>query len=116
MIKIPFVLVEGLPTFHAYVDGREIRVLLDTGAVYSIINSPLKKGKRVGSIELVGFTGSTKKVGMHPMGITIQDNHLEDVFLAIRMEIPYDAVVGSNFLKRYEAIIDYSCLELRIKV
>lgn len=104
--------------------GVEFKFLIDTGAGTSLIKSP--KLQKINSIcdpsDTMSFTGLCANASVHSIGtvelnLKVYDETFPAKFHVIQQEsnIPFDGIIGNDFLEIQQANIDFEKRELRIK-
>jgi hypothetical protein len=121
--SIKFSIPEQLPIINVTINGKKAKLLLDTGASSSLIDSNLaeKYGFSVYNLidmDVNGIGGSqklyhTKGVEVYyleqPMYVRFKSTDLRD----IRLQLGIVGVVGTDYLQQHEMVIDYKNKVLR---
>lgn len=99
--------------------GKTFYFLIDTGASVSAIKkSSIQNGMKVSKnekIKINGIGGSVSSCGSVEMKFRMNDVWLEQAFVVIEDFInEADGIIGTDFLARYSAIIDFEKLTLSI--
>jgi transposase InsO family protein len=93
------------------VDGKKCRVLVDTGSQISLITRCRSgtKGVRPSSIRILGVTGHKMwNYGEKSVVIRVSDVEYEVKMQVVDSLGGFDAIVGLDFLRRYQGVIDVS--------
>lgn len=102
----------------------EFKFLIDTGASLSLIKTDKLKLTKLfyDSSEIVTLNGLSPNCPINTAGSVILDPSIHDKSFKIKFHIvehqnniPFDGLIGNDFLKEEEAQIDLNKLELRIK-
>lgn len=121
--SIKFSISERLPIMDVTINGKKAKLLLDTGASASLIDSNLaeKYGFSVYNLiemDVNGIGGSqklyhTKGVEVYylgqPMYVRFKSTDLKN----IRLQLGIVGVVGTDYLQQHEMVIDYKNKVLR---
>jgi hypothetical protein len=108
--KIPFTLRDGQPLLTLSIDGKPVRMLLDTGSNVTIVR------KLIGSVgpalKLRSANGSSLA---HNCEISVEGVRLNGLCGASYLPDFEDGIVGTDFLKRFgRVVIDFTHCEIEL--
>lgn len=113
--------INGLNYIRVYYNGKGLKLLVDTGASISILFK-----ENVGECEIIdeslricvnGVTGSMTTLGSAELTVRMSDEYVNHKFqLTVKFVKDIDGILGSDFLSKFYATIDYYSFTIRFIV
>jgi hypothetical protein len=123
--SIPFSTSKGVPIIIVDINGKPARLLIDTGATTSVIDSSIVKeyGFRVGANLDIDFNGIGGRASMYYVDQAITTFNGEPMYIRyrasnmrnIRNSLGIVGIIGTNYLEQNKMIINYEDKLLTIK-
>lgn len=121
--SIKFSISERLPIMDVIINGKKAKLLLDTGASASLIDSNVaeKYGFNLYNLiemDVTGIGGSqklyhTKGIEVYYLGQPMYVRFKSTDLKGIRLQLGIVGVVGTDYLQQHEMVIDYKNKVLR---
>ena len=91
--------------------------LVDTGAEVSLVKYGVSENDQAEcSLEARGVTGNSLRItGSQIIDVWIGEGRYPHQFLVCALDIPYSAILGADFLRKYGARIDFDKMLLRLR-
>jgi predicted aspartyl protease len=123
--SIPFSTNKGVPIITVAINGKSAKLLVDTGATTSVIDSSVveKYGFRVGNNLDIDFNGIGGRASMYYVDKAITTFNGEPMYIRyrasnmknIRNSLGIVGIIGTNYLEQNKMIINYQDKLLEIK-
>lgn len=100
-------------------NNKEVKFLFDSGASVCVLKEKFLEGNILngdGKIVIKGISGSKQTLGDSEILLNLGKIKEPYVFHIVEDNFPIDAIIGSNFLRDFNAIIDLEQYILRLKI
>jgi hypothetical protein len=116
MTKVPIQLEHGTPTISVEIEGMSRSLIIDTGSNISILQPGISKGNvSVTPLEPYGVTGNALHIRRKQrVTVVLNGRDFTHSFLLRSLPTAAAGLVGTDFMNRLGAIIDFECSKLTL--
>lgn len=114
-------LADGINYVHIYIDDRKFKFLVDTGASISVIKSCCIRSfgniNQSKTVKINGISGSITSLGSINLELNFESENIFHEFIILgEIAADADGIIGGDFLRKYDAIVDYEKMCLAINL